>query len=524
MEKKKNKKKSADTKSTVKEKKVKAVKEVIEEVTSKETSKKEAKTEKKSYTLFKVLAICLLVAFVLTWIIPTGTFKTVDSVYKYSTTDPIRLGIHQIFLAILYASNYYLVQIVYVLIVGVFYGVISKTNGYKALVEKIAKIFSTRKKLFVLISSLIIALITSMATDCLVAVVLIPFIISIASRLGFGKLRSVAIPVASMAIGLVGQTLSTNCLYYLKSYMSIDLTANLGIRFGILAIGYILFNALFILNMKKNKADSTETIDFIELTGDAPAKKVWPYAIMFVVILVLMVLGFISWSSYGIEVFDNFHTWITETLAITINGESTPILGYLLGTSDALYGANISENPAFGNWDLYTFGYVLLLIALLVKLITKMKFSEALEGALNGLRKMAGPAIMLVFAYTMFVISYESGITGYIVDKISGNTFNPFSATLANIIANFMHVDFGYSGFYLGSLYLNRFADYTNLIAVIMTSTNGLVSLVAPTSVVLATGLSMYNVSYKKWLQYIWKFAVIMLVILLIIFTLMAYI
>ena len=57
-----------------------------------------------------------------------------------------------------------------------------------------------------------------------------------------------------------------------------------------------------------------------------------------------------------------------------------------------------------------------------------------------------------------------------------------------------------------------------------MTSINGLVSLVAPTSVLLVTGLSMYDVSYKEWLKNIWKFAVILLVLLLILFSVMAYV
>ena len=57
-----------------------------------------------------------------------------------------------------------------------------------------------------------------------------------------------------------------------------------------------------------------------------------------------------------------------------------------------------------------------------------------------------------------------------------------------------------------------------------MTSVNGLVSLVAPTSVLLVTGLSMYDVSYKEWLKNIWKIAVILLVLLLILFAVMAYV
>ena len=64
-------------------------------------------------------------------------------------------------------------------------------------------------------------------------------------------------------------------------------------------------------------------------------------------------------------------------------------------------------------------------------------------------------------------------------------------------------------------------ADYTGTMLVIMTTINGLVALVAPTSVLLVTGLSMYDVSYKEWLKNVWKLAIGLLVVLLIIFMFM---
>ena len=165
-----------------------------------------------------------------------------------------------------------------------------------------------------------------------------------------------------------------------------------------------------------------------------------------------------------------------------------------------------------------------MIILIFVKLFTKIKMNELLEAAVEGIKKTLKPALFVVLAYTMFVICYWSGFTNTIVDKIVGTTFNPISATVANALASFFHVDFGFSGFTLGATYAARFADYTGTMLVIMTSINGLVSLVAPTSVLLVTGLSMYDVSYKEWLKNIWKFAVILLVLLLIIFAVMAYV
>ena len=47
---------------------------------------------------------------------------------------------------------------------------------------------------------------------------------------------------------------------------------------------------------------------------------------------------------------------------------------------------------------------------------------------------------------------------------------------------------------------------------------------VAPTSILLFFGLSYLNIPYKKWIKYIWQFALIMLALLLVIFLLLAYV
>ena len=106
MEKKSGKKKSS-TKAT---KTIKAEKEVevVEEVKSeKEVVKTSTENDKKtSHFLFKILAISIFVAIILSWIIPAGTFNGAN----LTTTEPARTGINEMFLSMFYASNYYLLQ------------------------------------------------------------------------------------------------------------------------------------------------------------------------------------------------------------------------------------------------------------------------------------------------------------------------------------------------------------------------------------------------------------------------------
>ena len=178
MEKKNGKKKSS-TKTT---KSVKEEVEVVVEETKpeKEVPKKEVISDKKqpkktSHFLFKALAISIFVAIILSWIIPAGTFSSAT----ITTTDPARTGINETFLAMFYASNYYLLQVVFVLVVGLFYGVLSRTNGYKKLVDNAAEFWIGKKKWFALVHTIIIALFVSMATQSFPILLFIPLILNI---------------------------------------------------------------------------------------------------------------------------------------------------------------------------------------------------------------------------------------------------------------------------------------------------------------------------------------------------------
>src|SRR5574344_2933024 len=123
-----------------------------------ETVKPVVKAIKNDHSLIKVLVISILVAVVLSWIIPSGTFSGAT----LTATTRTRTGINELFLSVFYGANYYLVQLVFLIILGVFYGIISKTKGYKAMIAKFVSIWKGKERLFVLVNSLVIALMASM--------------------------------------------------------------------------------------------------------------------------------------------------------------------------------------------------------------------------------------------------------------------------------------------------------------------------------------------------------------------------
>ena len=498
-------------------KKVDVVKEEKEEVNAFKKAENSVKKQN-GHSLFKSLAVLILIAVILSWIFPSGYFNGAD----YIESDIVRTGINELFISLFYGANYYLLQVVFVLIVGVFYGIVSHLSSYKALIEKVTNFWKGKEKLFVLIHTLVIALYVSMATQSFPILLFVPMVITIANKLGFSKFNSIMITFGAMMAGMVGSTFSTYGTDYITQYMNVTYLDGVAYRFGILAITYILVNVLIFINMNKKQECLIEE-DVFEATNEQP-KKAWKSLLLFSIIFIIIILGFIPWEDvFEIEIFKDFHTWLTTDLTVNIGGKDHAIFGYIIGGASA-----------FGKWDIYTLGYVVMLMLIVVKFTSKIKFDDCLDYALEGLKKMVKPALYITFAYTMFVVCYSSGFTTYIIDVLNsvGKTvnsssttyvFNPFTNALSNIFAQIFHVDFGYTGFVAAPMFAARFPEYVTTIMAIMVSMNGFVSFFAPTSVVLVVGLSMYNISYKDWMKYIWKFVIGLLAVLLVIFALMTF-
>ena len=514
MEKKKNSsKKTTTSKKTASAKIVKA--ETKEEVV-KDVAKVE--TKKSNHGTFKVLAIVILVVALLTWFIKSGTwsYNANDAGQTVATftanEEPVRTGINELFLAVYYAINYYLIQIVFLAILGIFYGVISRTKGYKVMVKKTASLFKKKETLFMIITSLLIALLASFTTQPIVALIFIPMLYSVAKELKINKVSAMLATYGALAVGVMGVTFGTYGINYGAQNLGLEIANGVGYRAVILVLGYLLLNGFIVFfNKKTKKAELVE--DNFELADDESKGKAWPYFLIFGLLLVFAILGYVAWqSSFNIDVFNNFHEWLTTK--VVIGEKQTPIIAQILG--------NVT---AFGTWDPYTISYIMIIIVIFVKFFARIKWDDVCEYAVAGLKKVAKPIVLITMAYTIFVIIYWSGITTPIVDFLNkGDAFNPYLSGLGNAIADFLHVDVEYTGFALGQFYATKFASNTEQIMAIMSATSGLVAFIAPTSVFMLIGLSMSKLSYKDYFKAIWKFLAALVVVLLIIFTVITYI
>lgn len=466
------------------------------------------------HDLIKISLIVVLVTIVLTWIIPAGNL----SGGMYTNASYIRQGLADIMLSGVYSANFFIQQLMFIVFVGIFYGIISHVSGYKALVANIAQKLKGKEKIFVVGTSLFITLLTSILTQTYTILIFIPFIISIASKMELDKLTAFLCTFGSMLIGILGATYGSEgfvfFVNYLNYYQTVSITEAIAIRFGILILTFVLFNFFTLHHMKKSTSKKKEDKinDLFSVEEKSKTVKTWPMVFFFLLIFIFTILGYVNWNeNFNITVFTKFHTWLTE-LSI---GEHT-VLAYILG----------KNATAFGAWDLYTITIVMGIVLMLSLVIYKVKFDDVLESAIEGIKKIIKPMILLLLIYIVFVFVYWAPFTVTICNWITNfaDGFNPFLASLSAIISSIFHIDFGFTGYALGDLFASTYDSSIGIAMIIYTTLHGLVQFIAPTSVILWFGLSYLEIPYKKWIKYIFKFVLIMFVLLLVVFALLTYV
>lgn len=479
----------------------------------------------KEHDLVKIIIGMLLFVVLLTWIIPTGGYITEA---EFTSGEIQRIGLMHIMYGFVYAVQNFSIQIVFLAFVGIFYGVLSHTDGYKKLVERLAKSGKGKEIVFTICISLIVAFVTSILTNSFVVLLFLPFLIHVLRKMGLNRLSTFATTFGAMLIGILGATYGTDGVNAFVTYLTyggseVTITTSLFIRFGILLFAFILFSFFNVMYLKKQlKKKNEEKLEEDKFAlGEVKNKKakVWPIALMMVLLFIFGILGFVDWNTnFGLEIFDEFHEWF---MGLSI-GE-VPIFEAIIGESLDALGTSLAT--AFGTWYLFTYTLVIAIITVILAFVSKMKSNEFFTYVGEGFKMVLRPIVLLILTYTVFVFIYWSPIVPTIIHFIGGlsDSFNPFVAGLQAIVGSFFNSDLGYLGYSLSYLLGNYTGNEGNVLFVIYTTLYGLVAFITPVSMFLIFGLSYLNIPYKKWIQYIWKFILAMLVALFIIFALLAY-
>lgn len=467
------------------------------------------KSEK--HDLLKWILLFIFVAMSLTWIFTYGYFNGTE----FSDFGMNRLGFADIPNILYYAAYFAGDKILFLLALGCFYAVCAKVEGYKKLVARIAESFKGKEIIFILIVSLLFTMMASVFSQTFAVLTFVPFIVSILLSMKLDKLTAFSTTFGSILIGTLGYTYGGEGLSWFNQYTSLTMSTGILYRLVVLVVAFILFNLFNVMHTKKtlnSKAVNEKETDPFKVEKFDKKAKTWPIIVVLGILFVITILGYISWNTnFEIEIFNNFHTWLTEFQI----GELA-IFSSLLGTTAA----------AFGAWDLFNIAIILLIASVIVALLGRVKIDEFVDAYGEGVRKIGKSVFLFILVYALMIIVYMAPVLPTITNLILGGVakFNPFLTTLVAFLANIFHTDFGFTGYLIGSFAVAKYAESATLIHLIFTTMYGFVQLCVPTSAVLLIGLSYLDIDYKTWIKYIWMFIVGILVILLVLFAILAYI
>lgn len=504
--------------------------------------------------LLKVIGISFFIFVILSWIIPVGTYTS--GKLTTSGIDPVGLG--DLFNKPISAVVTFALYGVVFAVIGGFYGVVEETGALEKVVKKMSKKFEGKENKFLVLTIVLFILLSSLTGLIIPLFVLVPLFAFVLFELNFDKITVMASTVGSLLLGSVASTYGFNISGYTKNLLSLDMNFQIVPKIIILIILILLFSLWTIKNSKKvvkkvevkesKKAEEKKEVKNVEKTASKKStsrkssvkksttrktsrksntkalavipdvlkvgKKDYIKGTAFVLLLVLMLLvaflGMYNWYySFGIDAFSNFHEAV-----IGVKIKDFAIFESLLG--------GISQ---LGYWSNIEFAALLIFTSMVIAFIYKLSVDEYVESFIAGMKKWLPTAIYSTLASVILVILYQSlqGGSGTIVNTISDKIFdlvdgfNPIITGVASFIGSFFLNDLYYLLAGLSSFVSGYKGTDLSVAGLVIQSVYGVAMMIFPTSVILISGLSLFDISYKDWIKYIWKFALITLLLVLVV-------
>ena len=470
----------------------------------------------KKHNTFKVVLITILVLMLLTWILPAAYYSN-----GYVDQGRVQMGLFDLFNYPITTISYFGYIAVYILVVGGLYGVLNKISAYRVFLDKLAATFKGKEKVVLSIIMVLLAVLTSVCGLQLGLIIFIPMLVSLILLMGFDKITVALAIVGSLMIGIAGSTCGYANTNVIMTTLGIGMFSNVGAKIVILVVGMalLIMNTMLYINRskkttgKKTTKSAAKKKDVVVSKDEdkfIPAKvtgrkkvTVWPLAVIFALVFVILVLAFISWSgAFGVKAFENVTKSVLEFKLFGF-----PLFGKILGAANA-----------FGSWTVADMIAVTVIVTLLLSFIYKVKFDDMLDGFVEGVKRAAAPALVVVLAYTCLVIAtyhpFQLVIYKSLLDLTQG--FNIITGSLVAIIGSVINVDPAYT-FQSILPYLASVVDKSDyaLVGLVFQSIYGVTMLVAPTSVVLMGVLSYLKVPYGKWLKTVGLLACELLLVVL---------
>lgn len=453
----------------------------------------------KNKSVWKAAGLMIALTILLTWVVPSAQIGqegiTIGSIMPTGFAD--------VFTNISVITQYFINPTIFILFVGMFYGVVNRTGALKKVVDKIFSLTKKRRFIFLILTILFYALTTALTGMHMQLFMFMPLSIAVLTKLKYSKVQTVLATVGASTIGVIGQV--SNAV--IKQMGNFEGNTFIWVKVALLAV-LVLLTILYAIkiNAKKEKVEKTEeTEEKVEPLMFVPAKrnaeieanvKGIALAIVLSLMFVVFVLGFTPWSNN--QIFQKAYLGLQEVKI----GEF------------AIFDAILGNYEVFGVWSYNSLYPTIVMAIIILSVIDSLKLKEMVEACVEGAKKVIGLAFLAGIITLVVIFTLNSGFLGTIINYLTKGG-NIALTTLSSLVASPFLVEIGYAAQYNLSMiyYATASTEMNEIWGLIVQVTYGFVMLIAPSSVLLMVTLGYVEESYTKWIKYIWKFIAAVLIL-----------
>ncbi|MFQ9741618.1 MAG: hypothetical protein ACLRX5_03490 [Slackia sp.] len=218
--------------------------------------------------------------------------------------------------------------------------------------------------------------------------------------------------------------------------------------------------------------------------------------VVFAIAFIIMVISFIPWEDFGINVF---------------TGWSAVVTGLPLG-----------------QWYFLEAACWFFVLAIIIAVVGGLSESETVKAFIDGCADMMSVVMIIALARGVSILMAETGMSDWILlnasnalQGVSAIVFAPVSWLLYVVLSFLIPSSSGMATVsmpIMGPLAANLGFSVETMV-MIFSSANGLVNLFTPTCGAIMGGLAIAKVQYGTWLKWVWKLLVILAVVCLVVVT-----
>ncbi|WP_299692659.1 YfcC family protein [uncultured Vibrio sp.] len=438
-----------------------------------------------AYTI--LFALIALVAL-LTWLVPAGQYdrvmnedlgQMVPVTGTYHSVEGNPQGIVEVLLAPIdgfYDHDSYQAAAVdislFILIMGGFLGLVTKTGAIDAGIERVTKRLEGREELMI---PILMALFATGGTVYGMAEESLPFyplLVPVMMAARFDPLVAAATILLGAGIGCLGAMVNPFATVIASNASGIPFTDGIMLRFAMLVLGYLICVAYVMRYARMVRNDPSKSIVYDKYEENKAH-----------------FLG--NRSTKGLE----FTT--KRKIILSIFGGSFAVM---------IYGVSI------GGWWMAEISALFLASSILVGIISRMSEEDFIGTFIDGARDLLGVALIIGIARGIVVIMDRGMITDTILNSAEHIVTGLSSVIFINVMfALELLLSFlvpSTSGLAVLTMpIMSPLADFAGvgreLVVTAYQAGSGLVNLITPTSAVVMGGLAIARVPYVRWLKWV---------------------